>query len=104
MRKRTRGLPDIASLLEGGFNEETARFLYAQGEEIAIFVMMQLAALAMKKVDVNDIHPSEPSGSVATYLKPPPKKRRKKPAGREAGSQPHNKKIADFEGHARKFG
>ena len=43
MPKRKRGLPDIASLLEGGFNEETARLLYAQGEEIAIFVMMQLA-------------------------------------------------------------
>ena len=60
MPKRKRGLPDIASLLEGGFNEETARLLYAQGEEIAIFVMMQLAALAMKKVEVNDVHPSEP--------------------------------------------
>ena len=61
MPKRKRGLPDIASLLAGVFNEETARALYALGEEIAIFVMMQLAALAMKKADVNDIHLSEPS-------------------------------------------
>ena len=39
---------DIRSLLENGFNEETARSLYARGEEIAIFVMMQLAAPALK--------------------------------------------------------
>jgi hypothetical protein len=26
--------PGIASLLEGGFSEETARSLYAQGEEV----------------------------------------------------------------------
>ena len=58
MPKRTRGLPDIASLLAGGFNEETARLLYAQGEEIAIFVMMQLTALAMKKSDYAGIRNS----------------------------------------------
>jgi predicted RNA-binding Zn-ribbon protein involved in translation (DUF1610 family) len=81
-------------LLAGGFNEETARKLYAQGEEIAIFVMMQLAAIAMKTgmlnttngVHPNDIHPSEPSGSVAVFLKEPCKKRRKKP-GAKPGHQ-----------------
>jgi len=84
MPKRTHGLPEILTLLAGGFNEETARLLYAQGEEIATFVMMQLAALAVKTSQVNgvhpnDVHPSEPSGSVAVFLKEPRKKRRKKP-------------------------
>ncbi|MCL2306325.1 MAG: hypothetical protein FWC43_13350, partial [Planctomycetaceae bacterium] len=52
-----RDFPDIPSLLEGGFTEETARLLYAQGEEIAIFVMMQLAALAMKpNTDLENHH------------------------------------------------
>jgi hypothetical protein len=93
MKKRGGTFPDIASLLAGGFNEETARSLFAQGEEVAIFVMLQLAALAMKvgatsdandvgKVDVNDVHPSAPSGSVAPYLKLPRKKRRKKPGAK----------------------
>ena len=83
-------IPDITALLLGDFNEEAARSLYAQGEEVAIFVMMQLVALAKKRVDVhdaskvvvNDVHPSEPSGSVATYLKEPKKKRRKKPGAK----------------------
>ena len=96
MVKKGGSFPDIAALLAGGFNEETARSLFAQGEEVAIFVMLQLAALALRtgvanevnesgnvntindasNVDVNDIHPSEPSGSVATFLKLPSKKGR----------------------------
>jgi hypothetical protein len=90
MAKQSPPIPDIASLLSGGFTEETARELYAQGEEVAIFVMMQLAALAKQTVGindvensgVNDVHPSQPSGSVATYLKESPKKRRKKPGAK----------------------
>ena len=99
MVKKGGSFPDIAALLSGGFSEETARSLFAQGEEVAIFVMRQLAALALRtgvanevnesgnvndgnKVDVNDIHPSEPSGSVATFLKPARKKRRKKPGAK----------------------
>ena len=39
---------DIRPLLENGFTEETARKLYAQGEEIVIFALLQLAALALK--------------------------------------------------------
>ena len=39
---------DIRSLLENGFNEETARKLYEQGEAIVIFALLQLAALALK--------------------------------------------------------
>ena len=99
MVKKGVQVPDIAALLSGGFSEETARSLFAQGEEVAIFVMRQLAALALRtgvanevnesgnvndgnKVDVNDIHPSESSGSVATYLKLARKKRRKKPGAK----------------------
>ena len=52
---------DIRSLLENGFDEETARSLYAQGEEVVIFVLMQLAALALKTNDINGTHPSAPS-------------------------------------------
>ena len=86
MVKKTRSLPDILALLDSGFTEETARSLYAQGEEIAIFVMMQLAALAIKTTQVSGVHPSEPSGSVAVFLKEPCKKRRKKP-GAKPGHQ-----------------
>ena len=78
VKKHGGSFPDIQALLAGGFSEETARSLYAQGEEVAIFAMLQLAALAMNPnavsdggtVGVNDIPPSEPSGSVAPYLKP----------------------------------
>ena len=48
--------PDILSLLENGFNEETARSLYAQGEAVVIFALMQLAALALKSSESNDPH------------------------------------------------
>jgi transposase len=82
MSKQGGAFPDIQALLDGDFSEETARSLYAQGEEIAIFVMMQLVVLAKKSVDVNDVHPSEPSGSVATFLKPARKKGRKKPGAK----------------------
>ena len=82
MPKRTHGLPDIGLLLADGFCEETARSLYAQGEEIVIFVMMQLAALALKTHEVNGVHPSEPSGSIALFHKEPRKKRRKKPGAK----------------------
>ena len=82
MVKKGGTFPDVQALLAGGFSEETARSLYAQGEEVAIFVMLQLVALAMNPSavsdggtdDVNDIPPSEPSGSVAAYLKPARKK------------------------------
>jgi hypothetical protein len=82
MLKPLQHTPDMTSLLAGGFTEETARLLYAQGEEIAIFVMLQLVALVVKTnavngVQSNDGHPSEPSGSVAVFLKLPRKKRRK---------------------------
>ena len=56
MVKRKSQTLDIRALLQGGFSEDTARQLYAQGEEIAIFVMMQLAALAKKSVDVKKQH------------------------------------------------
>jgi len=37
-----------------------------QGEEIVIFVMLQLAMLAVKTTQVSGVHPSD---SVAVYLK-----------------------------------
>jgi transposase len=76
--------PDIRSLLESGFNEETARFLYAQGEAVVIFALMQLAALAvLPNTDtINDIHPSTPSATVPPYQKPSGKQRKKKPGGK----------------------
>ena len=73
---------DVRNLLESGFNEETARSLYAQGEEIVIFVLMQLAALALKTNDINGTHPSAPSASVPTFQKEPGKKRKKKPGAK----------------------
>ena len=96
MVKRKSQTPDVHVLLQDGFSEETARQLYAQGEEIAIFVMMQLAALAKKSVEVNGPHPSEPSAAVATYLKEPGKKRKRKPGakpGHKGSHRPPPEKI-----------
>ena len=59
---------NVKALFENGFNEKTARSLYVQGEEIAIFVMMQLAILAKKTCDINGIHPS---ASVPVFQKEP---------------------------------
>jgi len=70
---------DVRNLLESGFNEETARSLYAQGEEVVIFALMQLAALALKTNDINGTHPS---ASVPTFQKEPGKKRKKKPGAK----------------------
>jgi hypothetical protein len=39
-------LPEVSALLRDGFNETIARELYAQGEEVVIWVMLQLAVLA----------------------------------------------------------
>ena len=75
---------DIRSLLENGFDEETARSLYTQGEKVVIFVLMQLAALALKTNDINGTHPSAPSASVPTFQKEPGKKRKKK-SGAKSG-------------------
>jgi transposase len=74
--------PDIRSLLENGFNEETANLLYDQGREVVIFVLMQLAALALKTQDISGTHPSTPSAAVAPYQKEPGKKRKKKPGAK----------------------
>jgi transposase len=77
---------DVRSLLERGFNEETARSLYVQGEEVVIFALMQLAALALKTNDINGQHPSAPSASVPTFQKESKKKRNKK-----SGANPGHK-------------
>ena len=74
--------PDIRSLLENGFTEETARSLYAQGEAVVVFALMQLAALALKTQDINGTHPSTPSATVPAFQKEPGKKRKKKPGAK----------------------
>jgi len=73
--------PDIRSLLENGFDEETANHLYDQGKEIVIFALLQLAALALKTQDINGTHPSTPAAT-PTYQKEPGKKRKKKPGAK----------------------
>jgi len=74
--------PDIRSLLENGFDEAAARSLYAQGEAVVVFALMQLAALALKTQDINGTHPSTPSATVPAYQKEPGKKRKKKPGAK----------------------
>jgi transposase len=86
MQSISRSEPDILSLLENGFNEETANLLYEQGREVVIFALMQLAALALKSSDSNEIHPSTPSATVPPYQKEPGKKCKKKP-GAKPGHQ-----------------
>jgi transposase len=75
---------DIPSLLQNGFDETTARSLYAQGEEIVIFALLQLAALALTSPNINGEHPSTPSATVAVFQKENKQKgkRKKKPGGK----------------------
>jgi hypothetical protein len=74
-------IPDISELLRDGFNEAVARNLYAPGEEIVVWVMLQLAVLAHQKaVASSEVHPSTPSGAIPVYLKEPSKKRCENPA------------------------
>jgi transposase len=74
--------PDIRSLLEKGFNEDTANILYDQGKEVVIFALMQLAALALSTTSSDDSSPSTPSAAVPPYQKEPGKKRKNKPGGK----------------------
>jgi hypothetical protein len=46
MLPRPLSLPEVSELLRDGFNKSVARELYAQGEEVVIWVMLQLAVLA----------------------------------------------------------
>jgi transposase len=82
MPKRTPSAPDIRSLLEDGFNEATARSLYAQGEEVVIFALLQLAALALQTTTLNGTHPFTPSAAVPAFHKEPSKKHKKKPGAK----------------------
>ena len=81
--------PDIRSLLESGFNEEIANFLYCQGREVVIFALLQLAALAVKTQGINDTHPSTPSAATPVYQKEPGKKRKKKPGAKPGHKGSH---------------
>jgi hypothetical protein len=59
--------------------------------------MLPLAALAKKTVGVNDIHPS---GSVAVFLKPSRKKRRKKPGAKPGPKGSHRPPPENVTQHA----
>jgi hypothetical protein len=74
-------IPDISELLRDGFDEAVARNLYAQGEEVVFWVMLQLAALVQQKaVASSEVSPSTPSGAIPVYQKEPSRKRCRKPA------------------------
>jgi hypothetical protein len=69
-------IPDISELLRNGFDEAVARDLYAQGEAVVVWVMLQLAVLAHQKaVASSEVHPSTPSGAIPVYQKEPSRKR-----------------------------
>ena len=74
-------VPDNSALLDD-FDEETARKFYAQGEEIVVWVMLQLAALA-KRGETTDPHPSTPSSSIPVYEKEPSKQRHQKSVAKQ---------------------
>jgi transposase len=101
MRSEHTAKLDIQALLDNGFTEKTANLLYDQGREVAVFVMLALAALALKDADSNDdvatndadstdIHPSTPSATVPPYQKEPGKKRKRKP-GAKPGHKGHRR-------------
>jgi hypothetical protein len=66
-------LPEVSDLLRDGFNESVARELYAQGEKVVIWVMLQLAVLAQQKMGQSC--EVSPSSSIPVYQKEPSKKR-----------------------------
>lgn len=96
---------DVRSLLKSGFTEEIARQLYAQGVEVVVFVMLQLAALAVKAIQVSGVDPSAPSGSVPGYLKEPKNQRHRKPGakvGHKGSRRPPPKNITNHVEHRAK--
>jgi hypothetical protein len=77
MLRRPLSLPEISELLRDGFNETIARDLYAQGEEVVVWVMLQLAVLAQQRSNQScEVSPSTPSGAIPVYQKEPSKKHR----------------------------
>jgi hypothetical protein len=83
MLPRPLSLPEISDLLRDGFNATVARELYAQGEEVVVWVMLQLAVLAQQKGNQScEVSPSTPSGAIPVYQKEPSKKRCRNPGGK----------------------
>jgi transposase-like protein len=83
-------LPEVSDLLRDGFNETIARELYAQGEEVVVWVMLQLAVLAQPKGNQSyEVSPSTLSGAIPVYQKEPSKKRCRKPGARPGHSGSH---------------
>jgi hypothetical protein len=77
----TPSLSDIPQLLRNGFTREIIHELYQQGEEIIVFIILQLAALALKQ-DSSLI--SSPSSQIPVYLKKP-KRSRSRTLGAKTG-------------------
>jgi len=76
-----------------------AEAIYAQGREVMIFVLMELAApLANYEQEGLATTPSTPSGMVAPHEKPKVRKRRKKP-GAKAGHAGTHREPAQVTGH-----
>jgi hypothetical protein len=76
-------IPDISELLRDGFDEAVARDLYSQGEEVVVWVMLQLAVLAQQKAVASfEVHPSTPSGAIPVYQKEPFRKRCRNPGAK----------------------
>lgn len=66
---------------------EQAERIFALGKEAVLFALLEQAKMLREQqaATATDVTPSTPSGQMPTYLKSPPKKRRKK-AGKKPGS------------------
>jgi hypothetical protein len=87
-------------LLRDGFEEAVARNLYAQGEEVVVWVMLQLAVLAHQKASQSC--EVSPPGAIPVYQKEPSRKRCRKPGaklGHSGSLRPPPEKITRQESH-----
>ncbi|MDR0611856.1 MAG: hypothetical protein LBG58_17245 [Planctomycetaceae bacterium] len=94
---------DISEILRNGFDESVAREKYAQGEEVVVWVMLQLAVLAQgTSAQSCPIPPSTPSGAIPVYQKELSKRRCRKPGAKPGHSGSHRlppEKITHQENH-----
>jgi transposase-like protein len=98
---------DISDLLRNGFDESVARELYACGEEVVVWVMLQLAVLAQGTGSSSCVvPPSTPSGAIPVYQKEPSKKRCRKSGakpGHSGSHRPPPEKITRQEHHRAEY-
>ena len=81
---------------------EQAEALYAQGREVMIFVLMELAArLAKYEQEGLATTPSTPSGMVPLHEKPTVRKRGKKPGAKagHAGTHREGAQVTRYQEH-----